>query len=132
MNLEWQLNISFTWNSDGVPLYKSSKFTIWPKYLMINELPPNERKKSCNMLVPGLWFGPKKPDRNIFLQPFLENLERMKNGVELDVTDLGCKSNVKVIPICSTCDLPAKALFLNMKQYNSTWGCHKCKIQTVS
>lgn len=29
--------------------------------------------------------------------------------------------------MCGTCDLPAKATFLNMKQYNGKFGCHKCK-----
>ena len=32
--------------------------------------------------------------------------------------------------ICGTCDLPAKALFLYLKQHNSTFGCPKCKIRS--
>lgn len=67
------------------------------------------------MLVPGLWFGPKKPNANVFLELLAENLERIENGIELYVANLNCKKNVMVIPICSTCELPAKALFLNMK-----------------
>jgi len=31
-------NISFLWNTDGVPV-KSSKCSIWPMYFVINELP---------------------------------------------------------------------------------------------
>ena len=27
------------WNTDGVPIFKSSGFSIWPIFLMINELP---------------------------------------------------------------------------------------------
>lgn len=132
VNLKNQLNISFIWNSDGVPLYNSSKFSIWPEYFMINELPPDERKKASNMLVPGLWFGTKKPDANLFLEPLAENLERIRNGILLFVADLDRHRNVKVIPLCSTCDMPAKAIFMNMKQYNSTFGCHRCKIKTIS
>jgi hypothetical protein len=27
------------WNTDGVPIFKSSGFSIWPIFLIINELP---------------------------------------------------------------------------------------------
>lgn len=36
-------NISVTANTDGVALIKSSKISIWPIYMVINELPPKER-----------------------------------------------------------------------------------------
>ena len=38
-------NISFLWNTDGVPLFKSSKISIWPIFLIINELEPSLRFK---------------------------------------------------------------------------------------
>ena len=31
-------NLSLMWNADGVPLFKSSKYSLWPMYLLINEL----------------------------------------------------------------------------------------------
>ena len=37
------VNISFTLNTDGVPLFSSSQTGIWPVYLVINELPPHAR-----------------------------------------------------------------------------------------
>ena len=36
-------NLSFTINTDGVALFKSSKTEIWPLFLVINELPPSAR-----------------------------------------------------------------------------------------
>ena len=33
-------NISFSFNTDGVSLFHSSKTGIWPIFLVINELPP--------------------------------------------------------------------------------------------
>lgn len=36
-------NISFLGNTDGVALIKSTSYGVWPVYLIVNELPPNER-----------------------------------------------------------------------------------------
>ena len=47
-------NISFMWYTDGVPLFKSSKISIWPLFLSINELPYQDRIKQENMLFAGL------------------------------------------------------------------------------
>lgn len=55
--LDFQHNVSLLWNTDGVPVFKSSKFSIWPLYFIINELPFGERTKRENMLFAGLWFG---------------------------------------------------------------------------
>lgn len=38
-----QLHISLQLNTDGVALFRSSAFSIWPVYFIINELPPHLR-----------------------------------------------------------------------------------------
>ena len=38
-----EIHISFQINIDGVALFRSSKYNIWPMYLTVNELPPNCR-----------------------------------------------------------------------------------------
>lgn len=45
-NLKKDGSFSLTFNSDGVPIFKSSSFSIWPLFCYINELPPNIRKKN--------------------------------------------------------------------------------------
>ena len=50
-------NLPFTWNTDGVPIFKSSNFSLWPLYLVINELPPKKRFSKDNMILAGLLFG---------------------------------------------------------------------------
>lgn len=37
------LNISLQFNTDGVPVFRSSSFSFWPLHLIINELPPRKR-----------------------------------------------------------------------------------------
>ena len=39
------MNISFTMNTDGAAVFKSSSASLWPVYLIINELPPQLRYK---------------------------------------------------------------------------------------
>ena len=41
--LSQQFNMSFKVNSDGVAVFNSSKFGVWPLFLSINELPPHLR-----------------------------------------------------------------------------------------
>ena len=31
--------VTLTFNTDGIPVFKSSKYAFWPMYLMVNELP---------------------------------------------------------------------------------------------
>ena len=68
--LDLQHTVSLLWNTDGVPVFKSSKFSIWPLYLIINELHFGKGTKRRNMFFAGLWFGDTKPFMLTFLQPF--------------------------------------------------------------
>ena len=38
-----EIHISFQLNTDGVSTFKSSKTSVWPLYLVINELHPKQR-----------------------------------------------------------------------------------------
>ena len=60
-------NISFMWNTDGIPVFHSSKFSIWPLYFRINELSPKKHGLKDNMILAGLWFGQSKPNMNTYL-----------------------------------------------------------------
>lgn len=48
---------SFVFNTDGAPLFESSTYSIWPIYVMINELPMEVKTK--NLILVGLWFNKK-------------------------------------------------------------------------
>lgn len=119
-------NISFTWYSDGIKIFKSSSFSIWPLCLVINELAYKKRILPHNILLVGLWFGKSKPNPNVFLRPFRKNLNSFeKDGHKFKLQD-GTEVLVKGKVICGTCDLPAKAKFLKFKQYNGEFGCSRC------
>lgn len=120
-------SISFTWNTDGVPVFKSSNFSLWPLYLVINELPPKKRFSKDNMILAGLWFGSSKPAMWIFLKPFHSALTMLEsNGMTVESPDRHGGFNIRAVLLCGTCDLPAKACVCNAVQYNGLFGCFKC------
>ena len=41
--MQTELHLSFQVNTDGVAIFRSSKFSLWPIYFTINELPPDSR-----------------------------------------------------------------------------------------
>ena len=40
---EKEIHLSLQINTDGVSLFRSSKFCVWPVYFIVNELPPKVR-----------------------------------------------------------------------------------------
>ncbi|XP_044585098.1 uncharacterized protein LOC123265424 isoform X1 [Cotesia glomerata] len=129
MEQQWFLsnpnNISFSWYTDGIPVYKSSHISLWPFYLTINELPFNERKKRENTLLLGYWFDDKKPYMNNFIYRFREELHSITEGVQIYLPD----NNVIVVRgvvLMGVCDQPAKSDCFNFMLYNADFGCTSC------
>lgn len=71
-------NISLLFNTDGVPLYNSSKVGLWPVYLVINELPPVVRFSRQNMILWGVWQSKSKPAFQTYFQPFVQEMMKLK------------------------------------------------------
>ena len=115
-------DLSLTWNTDGIPVFESSNYSIWPVQSAINELPPHLREK--HILLHGLWFGTKKPAMNTFLKPFIEECKL------LETVGLACESDgqpVKVYAHILSADSPARAIVKNCKQFNGKHGCDWCE-----
>ena len=88
--LDDQRNISLTWNTDGIPVFKSSKLAIWPLYFTVNELPYADRISRNNMIVAGLWFGSSKPNMLTYLKPFHSSLRNLEtHGIRVENPDKG-------------------------------------------
>ena len=118
-------NLSFAMNTDGVAIFKSSKVSMWPVYLLVNELPLKQRKARENTLFYGLWLSAKKPMMWSFLQPLYYDLKALETGVEMkdhnNIT-FTCQATL----LTCTCDLPAKAMVCNSIQFNGAYGCWHC------
>lgn len=119
-DLRWS-DLTFNFNTDGSPLFKSSKSSVWPIQFIINELPTNLRFQHC--VLSGLWFGPKHPNMAIFLKKFVDSVKSMK--------EITWKFNSKLIsskvyPLCCCVDAPARAAVQNSTLFNGFFGCPWC------
>ena len=62
-------------NSDGAPAFKWIQYSIWPVYLMVNELPVSDRFE--NLITIGLWFGKNKPSMSVYFVPIVDMLNNL-------------------------------------------------------
>lgn len=117
--------LSLSFSCDGVPVFQSSKFSIWPLQCSVNEVPPEERDK--NIILCGMWFGSSKPLMSSFLKPFVEECKSLGHtGLHWqDPVDHSFKTT-KVYALCAICDAVARPLLQNFKQFNGEYGCGHC------
>lgn len=116
----------FMWYSDGAPIFKSRKYSLWPIYFIINELPYAERMKKDNVVVAGIWFGETDPVPDLFLRPIYHQLAELQVGQEVAVVNNLEMRTIKASLLCGTGDSPARADFLNHVRFNGKYGCTKC------
>ena len=92
--------------TDGIPLFQSSKVSLWPVYLIINEFPPKQRFTRKNMILWGIWQGCGKPQMNMFLKPLVEDLVHLyQRGVDINIEST--VFTTKAMMIVATMDLQA-------------------------
>lgn len=102
---------------DGLPIFKSSKTTLWPVLCLINNIP-------STVFAVALVMGENKPINTDFLIDTVDELhELMINGLAI---------NGKDIPVTLTsviCDSPAKAMVKCVKLFSGYYGCDRCEVK---
>lgn len=115
--------VSVLFNTDGAAIFKSSSNSVWPIYLVINELPPEVRFKHA--IICGVWFGETKPVMNLFLDKFVDLMNGvLENGIPTIIN--GENRHIKCYPILATVDTPARSEMNCTKQFNGKNGCDWC------
>ena len=128
---------------DGVPAFKSSGMTyynvfnifisvtpttgqsFWPVLISVTSLPPDIRYNAEYTMTAALWLGPCKPPMKLILPPVLSIISKLENnGMEL-LTPQGPKI-LKAKLLVGVFDFPAKAMALNIVQFNGYYGCPYC------
>jgi len=126
-----KFNVAFSYYSDGVEIFKSSKSSFWPLFFTNENLPYKERFKIENMLLLGIWFDSTKPVFELLLkkeQEFIYNF--YTKGI--NVGDLLNPIIVKGVILMGTGDLPARNDLSFFARFNSEFGCMHCKIKTYT
>lgn len=119
-------DVSLTWNTDGIPIFNSSNFSVWPLQAFVNELPQHLWGK--NILLLGLWFG-QKPTMNTFLKPFVEECRMLQSDGFIFGNEIQPR---KVFALLPSADSPARAIVRNVKQFNGKHGCDWCEFEGVA
>ena len=70
--------LGFLWNVDWFQPYENSPYSVGVIYLVIQNLPREERFKEENMMVLGIIPGPKEPKVHInsYISPIVDELLR--------------------------------------------------------
>ncbi|KAH6926135.1 hypothetical protein HPB50_015134 [Hyalomma asiaticum] len=117
-------DLTLTINTDGSPVWKSSKTSVWPLQFIVNDLPPQVRFK--HPILAGLWFGNTHPQMQLFLQKFVEEV----NSTDaLQWAHKGSIHESKPYVLCVSVDAPARAAVQNMVTFNGYFGCTWCLIR---
>jgi hypothetical protein len=126
--------ITLTMSTDGIQPFNSSEKSIWPVTFVINEIKQKRRFSFQNLILGGVWPGPKKPKRSemtAFLETIVVQLKELENGFNFE-----CRSNtgyvnryLKVFLICACMDKPAQSLVQNLPEPTAIYGCGRCEIR---
>jgi hypothetical protein len=117
----------FLLNTDGISICDKSKITIWPIYLVINEIPIEERFCIKNVILAGLSVGEEKPNIISLLSPIVRQLKQLEYGIKISID--GEINNRRFFLLYGIFDKPAKASILNMISSHGYYGCTKCEIK---
>ncbi|KAH9367124.1 hypothetical protein HPB48_021458 [Haemaphysalis longicornis] len=102
-------------------VFSSSKASVWPIQLMVNELPFNVRFQ--NVIVGALWFAKTHPPAHLFVKAFVTALNNM-GPITWHCGDECVKSSVYIT--CCCVDSPARASLLNMNHHGGYFSCPWC------
>ena len=63
---------------------------------------------------------------NSFLEPFVDELLRFWDGIELSVADFSAKKKIRCALLCVACDLPAGRKVCGFLGHSARLGCSRC------
>lgn len=113
--------LSLMVNSDGVNIRSSGGKSIWPIQIICNFLPPQIRYQNQNILCVAFYYQDVKPDMLKYCEPFAEEVDHLQTH--------GFVFRDEVFRIAITCvvlDLPTRASFQQITQYNGYFACPYC------
>ncbi|CAF1498461.1 unnamed protein product [Rotaria sordida] len=122
-------SISLNIHTDGAPLIRTTKSSIWPCLASIVELPPQVRENQKNIVILCLWNSSIKPNVDLFMNDCIQQLLDLSTLYTLIVNNLQFSISVRTQLFLA--DLPAKALFWKTINYNGYNACAHCLTEGI-
>lgn len=116
-------------NVDWFQPFKHCTDSIGAIYLVIVNLPRNERYKCEDLILAGLIPSiDTEPNTLIsFLSPLVSDLQELWKGVRFYTSESPrYKVLVRGAFICAACDIPAAKKLCGFKAHNANRGCSEC------
>lgn len=121
-------NYALMLNLDFFQPYKYIQYSLGAIYMTVLNLPRGIRNKQENVMLVGLIPGPHEPkhDLNSFLGPCVNDLLKLWDGVELNISSIQCRKKIRCALLCVSCDLPAGRKVCGFLGHNARLGCSRC------
>ena len=122
-------NLCLGLNIDWFRLYEHSPYSAGAIYLVVLNLPRNERFKEENVILAGIIPGPHEPknDINTFLSPLVDDIIELYDGISFEnPSSLLGSTFIRATLAFIICDLPATRKVCGFANFNGNYGCSKC------
>ncbi|XP_016126125.1 uncharacterized protein [Sinocyclocheilus grahami] len=121
-------NLAMMLNVDWFQPFKNAPYSVGAIYLVILNLPCEDRFKEENMILVGLIPGPKEPSltMNAFLDPLVDELEELWSGIILEDSSFLGYQVYRAALLCLASDIPASRKCGGFVGHGAYRGCHKC------
>ena len=113
-------------NVDWFQPYSHVQYSVGAIYIAILNFPRRLRYRRENMVLIGIIPGPHEPSLHInpFLEPLVEDLLKLWNGVEMLTTE--GKHVIHAALLCNSSDIPATRKIGGFVGHGALKGCSRC------
>lgn len=119
--------ISLFMSTDGVQAFNSTKNSLWPIFVIVNNIAPHLRFRMENIICLGFFYG-NNLNMVEYLESFAKDLDAINSGNGMYTKD---HQNLKVFCVGASLDSVAKPKVINMKMFNGFCSCPYCYILGV-
>ena len=118
--------LHFSLSTDGVSPAKSAKFSLYPVWLMLLNLPQKRRVCHRNLLLVSLFGGNSKPDCSSLMKNLIYFVHSFNHERVLLIGDKEFQVEINIRLV--TVDAVMKAPLVNQTQFNGLYGCPNCLV----
>ena len=122
-------NLLLSLNVDWFQPFRRTKYSVGVIYLVVLNLPRNQRYKIENIILSGIIPGPKEPKltMNSFIAPLVQELNHAFKGWVIPTRHPILKTvSIRLCLGVVVCDIPATRKLCGFLGHSARLGCNKC------